>query len=303
MTEHDTPDAASEGAAPEVATRTGGKLARRDVRRIERELRRGSGARLRPGRTLGTAVAVFALLAGFAIPAYAAVKPELQTLSLQDAAESEAQSVAVSADVQSAALTGSNYSATSPEQIAEQKAAEEAAAAAALAAERAQEAAAAAAANQSSSSDDSTSSEGSSASSTDDYSPSAEIDGAVCPLPAGSYRFERTVTPGGHEGLDLSTYGASPPIYAVKGGTVIQSSENTGGWGVMIEIDHGDGTTTLYGHMQYGSRLVEVGDTVTAGQQIGTVGSTGYSTGNHLHLELRIDGVIVDPLLYLPIPV
>jgi murein DD-endopeptidase MepM/ murein hydrolase activator NlpD len=66
----------------------------------------------------------------------------------------------------------------------------------------------------------------------------------------------------------------------------------------MIEIDHGNGLTTRYGHL---SKVeVEVGDTVQRGQLIGLVGSTGRSTGPHLHYELRLNEKAINPRLFLP---
>ena len=70
-----------------------------------------------------------------------------------------------------------------------------------------------------------------------------------------------------------------------------------GGYGKMIEIDHGNGLATRYGHLS--SIDVEVGNTVRSGQVIGKVGTTGRSTGPHLHYETRIDGEAVDPLRFL----
>ena len=64
-------------------------------------------------------------------------------------------------------------------------------------------------------------------------------------------------------------------------------------------INHGNGMSTVYGHGLDGSRLVNVGDKVTRGQQIMSVGSTGNSTGNHLHFEVRINGSAVNPAPYI----
>ena len=88
-----------------------------------------------------------------------------------------------------------------------------------------------------------------------------------------------------HQGIDIAKP-AGTPIGAAKGGTVIFAGE-AGSYGQVVYIDHGDGTQTRYGHMQRGSISVKPGQTVTAGQQIGKVGSTGTSTNPHLHFEIR----------------
>lgn len=97
-----------------------------------------------------------------------------------------------------------------------------------------------------------------------------------------------------HAGIDI---GASmgTPILAADGGNVIVSSYD-GGYGNYVMINHGDGRSTLYGHMS--SRGVSVGQTVTQGQVIGYVGSTGNSTGPHIHFEVRVNGGTVNPLKY-----
>ncbi len=98
-----------------------------------------------------------------------------------------------------------------------------------------------------------------------------------------------------HNGLDLgASYGS--PIYACDSGTVI-ICEYYGGYGNLIVIDHGNGMTTWYGHQD--SFAVAEGDYVERGQVIGYVGSTGDSTGPHLHLEVHIGGSSVDPEWYL----
>ncbi|MGW9114910.1 M23 family metallopeptidase [Microbacterium sp. NPDC055683] len=287
------PDAGQTSAETAVHTiRPAATMARADVRRMERAARRAGRTKIRPLRTAGTLAAVLALLAGVAIPAYAATQPEAETVSMQDAAESEAQSIAADASIETAPLAGSAYSATTPEEIATAKAEAAAAAAAAEAAERAREQAEQIAAQQSEGG-------GSTPAEAQTYDPPVVTDGGICPLPAGTYYVSRSVG-SGHEGADMVAP-AMTPIYAVKSGTVITSQESLGGWGVTVAIDHGDGTTTLYGHMTYGTRQVEVGQTVEAGTIIGYVGSTGRSTANHLHIEYRVNGAIVDPLSYLPI--
>ncbi len=98
-----------------------------------------------------------------------------------------------------------------------------------------------------------------------------------------------------HAGIDIaSAYGT--PIRAAKAGTVILAGYN-GGYGDAVVIDHGGGLSSLYAHM---SRLrVSDGAVVKGGQQIGDMGSTGSSTGNHLHFEVRVGGTAQNPQRYL----
>jgi murein DD-endopeptidase MepM/ murein hydrolase activator NlpD len=99
-----------------------------------------------------------------------------------------------------------------------------------------------------------------------------------------------------HPGIDLSgAYGT--PIYATAEGTVLRAGWNSGGYGNLVEVDHGRGITTRYGHMS--AILVTAGEHVTRGQQIGRMGSTGRSTGTHLHYEVRIDGRAVNPIPFM----
>jgi murein DD-endopeptidase MepM/ murein hydrolase activator NlpD len=98
-----------------------------------------------------------------------------------------------------------------------------------------------------------------------------------------------------HEGIDLgAAYGA--PIAAAGAGTVIYAGW-LGGYGNLTVIDHGGGLATAYGHQS--QIAVTVGQQVARGQTIGYVGSTGHSTGPHLHFEVRVNGQAVDPLGYL----
>lgn len=97
-----------------------------------------------------------------------------------------------------------------------------------------------------------------------------------------------------HNGIDIPAP-VGTPIGAVSGGQVAWSyySQSAGNW---IGIDHGNGTYSVYMHMS--SRIAQEGDYVSAGQTIGLVGSTGRSTGPHLHLSIRLNGSYVDPLNY-----
>jgi murein DD-endopeptidase MepM/ murein hydrolase activator NlpD len=101
--------------------------------------------------------------------------------------------------------------------------------------------------------------------------------------------------PAMHTGLDFRAE-VGDPIHATAGGTVTVAGW-TGGYGKMVEINHGNGFATRYGHM---SEIdVQVGQQVKIGQVVGKVGTTGRSTGPHLHYETRIDGEAVDPLRFL----
>lgn len=98
-----------------------------------------------------------------------------------------------------------------------------------------------------------------------------------------------------HSGIDIGA-NTGDSIYAALSGTVVKAKYSTD-YGNFITIDHGDGLVTLYAHC---SRLLaEVGDTVEKGQVIALAGSTGWSTGPHLHFEIRVNGVRIDPQYYL----
>lgn len=95
-----------------------------------------------------------------------------------------------------------------------------------------------------------------------------------------------------HKGVDLAApYGE--PVYSAGNGRVISAGYSPG-YGRTVHIRHGGGYSTLYAHMS--RPLVRKGETVRIGQRIGKVGSTGMSTGNHLHFELQKNGRLLDPV-------
>ena len=130
-------------------------------------------------------------------------------------------------------------------------------------------------------------------------------------MPTGSFRwppsgrissyFGGRKSPGGigstnHKGSDIAVPRGTP-IYAADGGTVTYSGWMSG-YGYLVQIDHGNGYVTRYGHNS--SLTVSVGQHVYKGQQVARAGSTGNSTGNHCHFEVRYNGVAKNPLNYLP---
>lgn len=98
-----------------------------------------------------------------------------------------------------------------------------------------------------------------------------------------------------HTGIDIAGEG---PILAVQDGTITKVAYHDGrGW--YVEIEHENDKQTLYAHLKTDSITVEEGDTVDQGEAIGTMGTTGTSTGVHLHFEVHVDGEHVDPSEYL----
>jgi murein DD-endopeptidase MepM/ murein hydrolase activator NlpD len=101
-----------------------------------------------------------------------------------------------------------------------------------------------------------------------------------------------------HRGIDIAAP-IGTPVYAAADGVVVDAGWNSGGYGNLVEIRHSDGTTTRYGH---NSRIrVATGQQVRQGQQIADMGSTGRSTGSHVHFEIRPQGAgAVNPIAFLP---
>lgn len=247
------------------------------VRRVTRPDARSA---VKPLRSVAIFGAVGALVAAVALPAYAATKPaDVATTTVQQLAAVDAQSIVVASEATAAPLDRGSFSATTPEEIQKKKAEEAAAARAAALASTAKAA---------------TFDIGS-------YALVSPGSGEVrYPLPIGSYNVSRTLG-NGHNGADMVSPQGTP-IYAATAGVVRVSSESYYGYGVGVVIDGvvgGQRVETTYGHMTYGSRQVQVGQTVAAGQLIGFVGSTGRSTANHLHLEVRVNGGLVEPIGWL----
>lgn len=103
-----------------------------------------------------------------------------------------------------------------------------------------------------------------------------------------------TGKPNSHTGIDIPAAGGTK-ILAAKSGVVTTSTYNSS-YGNYVVVSHSDGTSTLYAHMR--QRAVSKGQTVSQGQVVGYVGTTGSSTGNHLHFEIRVNGSRVDPVDY-----
>lgn len=101
-----------------------------------------------------------------------------------------------------------------------------------------------------------------------------------------------------HQAVDISNH-SNPPIVAAQGGTVVIAGWNAGGYGNYVVIDHGNGYKTLYAHMLNNSIVVKAGQVVNQGQKLGIMGSTGRSTGTHLHFEVIGPGGKLNPLAVL----
>jgi murein DD-endopeptidase MepM/ murein hydrolase activator NlpD len=99
-----------------------------------------------------------------------------------------------------------------------------------------------------------------------------------------------------HPGVDLAGP-AGTPVYATADGMVDRAEWNNGGYGNLVEIDHGHGIQTRYGHLS--RYIVTAGQRVKRGDLIAYMGSTGRSTGNHLHYEVRLDGKAVNPIPFM----
>ncbi|MBS1699720.1 MAG: M23 family metallopeptidase [Actinobacteria bacterium] len=230
-------------------------------------------------RTVAILGAVGALVAAIALPAFASASgpADAGPVTTEQLAADNAQSIVVASEATQVASAREQFTATTPDEIEQQKAEEAAAARAAAAA--------------------ATVSSSASRPSVAGLALVASGAGAVR-YPVTSFTAGEGPGSGrGHEGWDMIAPEGTP-IYAAAAGTVTASAESIGGYGVSIMIMsniNGTMVETRYGHMVYGSRMVEAGEQVAAGQLIGLVGNTGNSYGSHLHFEVRIGGSVIDP--------
>lgn len=100
-----------------------------------------------------------------------------------------------------------------------------------------------------------------------------------------------------HPGIDIPT-GLGMPVKPIASGVVVKQGYTFGGYGLLVEIDHGHGYVSLYAHL--GKVYTKVGQEVSENDYIGEVGMTGNTSGPHTHLEIRKDGIAIDPLTLLP---
>ncbi|MDO9610129.1 MAG: M23 family metallopeptidase [Brevundimonas sp.] len=121
---------------------------------------------------------------------------------------------------------------------------------------------------------------------------SAPVRGYAINSPYGLRKLAIEARARAHKGVDIAAPKGTT-VFTAAEGRVVRTGYDAGGYGNFIEVRHPNGLSTVYGHL---SRIdVASGDTVTPGQRIGLVGSTGYSTGPHLHFEVRRNGGQVNP--------
>ncbi len=242
--------------------------------------KRTNGTRPHPVRSFVTIAAVAGMVATVAIPAFlpAGRGDVAEARTIAQVSADDMQSLVVASEATPEALDRGGYSATTPEEIKKKKDKEaaEAAAKAALAARLSSSARSA--------------SSGGGSSSFSSSVPLVSPGSGLVRRPLA--RFDNFGRPyAGHKGTDYMV-GRGEGIYSVADGVVVASSEAGPGWGVYVKIAHnigGKSVTSLYAHMNYGTRRVSVGESVSAGQLIGQVGDTGRANGTHLHLEIRVN--------------
>lgn len=249
--------------------------------RTPRAASTGPRSTVKPLRSLVILSVVGGLVVAIALPAFSTKLPTAEAMTLQQAAVDDAQTLVVASDAESATLAREGYSATTQEEI-DKKKAEEAAAARARSV--------AAARGNLASVNLSMTAPG-----------SGEVRYPVTNYTAASYNMFRPPGRPSHNGLDMMAPSGTP-IFAAAAGVVRQSTDSGGSYGAVVVIDSvvgGQTVTTRYAHMTYGTRVVNAGDTVAAGQLIGQVGQTGNATAPHCHFEVLINGGYVDPLAWL----
>jgi murein DD-endopeptidase MepM/ murein hydrolase activator NlpD len=227
---------------------------------------RTSGRR-RIWQMTGAALAVATLVGGTALPALGMVRGETTPVTTSASADLRTQSFTASADVLPDVVVSGEFSATTPDELKTIQAVAAATARSGIA-------------------------------------PIANPGQIIVPMAAGTY----TMTDGfgasrpgrSHMGQDYAAP-IGTPIYAAADGVVTMSQDSYGGYGVTVQVQHDDdgSVTTLYGHMNYGTRAVQPGEHVVAGQFLGRVGNTGYTIGSCLHFEVRINGTQINPVPWL----
>ncbi|MDQ4212567.1 M23 family metallopeptidase [Microbacterium sp. ASV81] len=225
----------------------------------------------RVGRTGGTVLAITALVCGTTLPAMALVNANGAHASATNAsADIRAQSFTAGKGILPEVHVNGTYTATTPTELQAMQAATAAAQRTGVAS-------------------------------------IAKPGQVIYPMSAGSYTltdgFGAARTGRTHMGQDFAA-SIGTPIYAAADGCVSMSQDSYGGYGVTVQLEHPalsgrQSVSTLYGHMDYGSRAVKVGECVTAGQFLGRVGNTGYTVGSCLHFEVHLNDSPIDPLSWL----
>lgn len=223
----------------------------------------------RAGRTVVATLAIATLVGGTALPAVGLVQSGgASAVTTTAAAGVEAQSLTVDSETLPQVVVRGSFSATTPEELKEIQAVAAAAARSGI-------------------------------------TPIAKPGQVIIPMAAGTYSMTDgfgASRPGrSHMGQDYAAP-VGTPIYAAADGVVTMSQDSYGGYGVTVQVKHDLGSTavsTLYGHMTYGSRAVQAGEHVVAGQFLGRVGTTGYTIGSCLHFEVHINGSPIDPVPWL----
>lgn len=221
-------------------------------------------------RSTGAALAISALVVGTALPAIGMVRASDAKAASSASADIRAQSFTTAEGVLPDVQVHGTFTATTPTELSAMQAATAAAARTGVAS-------------------------------------IAKPGQVIYPMATGSYTltdgFGAPRTGRSHMGQDFAAP-VGTPIYAAADGCVTLSQESYQGYGVSVELSHPalsgqNAVSTLYAHMDYGTRAVQVGECVTAGQFLGRVGSTGWTVGSCLHFEVHINDSAIDPLAWL----